>query len=711
MTYIILGGGGVVAEYYLPALTMMGLADRTVVVDPFEHSLAPLRSAFSDVRLVAQDHVSFLAGLSRGGEERIIVALPNHLHVEAVEAALKADRHVLCEKPLALKAQDCFRLAALATEKGRLLKVAMSRRYLSSLMLARQIVTGGELGRIQAVDVRDCAAFRWKPRSFAFFNPESGGVLADMGVHYLDFLDMIVGPMTPLSYSNDAQGGTESVVTYELKAGPVPVTLRLSRLHDARSFVRIVCEKGTITVDKASETGLTIAPTAGPLRTVLLEHPFENPTWPADFHGSFCQMLSDFERAIAGACTPIADVSDASRVTALIEWAYARRGVPRPAKVRDRATVLVTGGTGFIGGHLVEHLTASDTVNVRVAVRSPTSCANISRFPVEMLPTDLLNPESVAAGVAGTRTIYHLAYGKEADASRITFEGTKNVVEAGIAAGTDCIVILSTMYVYGFPVANAPVDETAPYRPYGGEYAESKAAMERWSLERARTSGKTRIVILNPTCVFGPEGGAYTALPVDLARDGRFSWISGGNGICNYTYVGNVVDAIMAAAVTPAAHGDRFLITDGHMTWRQFLGPLLVPLGRAIPDLTPAQLRRLRRFGPPFRWRDLFRAAIAAGEIRAVAKRSAWVRRYFSALQDGSALRPTFDEQMGFRHALASDARQVFAPEWLAELYPDTRTVFSAEKARAVLKWTPALSWDQALNKTVCWLTDTGHYD
>ena len=241
-----------------------------------------------------------------------------------------------------------------------------------------------------------------------------------------------------------------------------------------------------------------------------------------------------------------------------------------------------------------------------------------------MAPTDLLDPDLVRAAVAGAHTIYHLAYGKEGDGARITIEGTKNLVEAGIQAGADCIVILSTMYVYGFPSGGAPDDESFPYRPYGAEYGPSKSRMERWCLERAKTSGKTRIVVLNPTCVFGPGGGAYTALPVDLARKGQFSFVSGGAGLCNYTYVENVVDAILLAGATPVAHGERFIISDGHMTWRQFLTPLLAPLlaplaassGRAIPDYTPEQLASLPRFGPPFRMRDVFRAIVAAGEVR-----------------------------------------------------------------------------------------------
>ncbi len=186
----------------------------------------------------------------------------------------------------------------------------------------------------------------------------------------------------------------------------------------------------------------------------------------------------------------------------------------------------------------------------------------------------LLDKDSVRRAVGGARTVYHLAVGRDgADAARITVDGTKNVVEAAIEAGAEFVVVLSTMYVFGFPDTDRPVDESFPYRPYGGEYARSKMAMERWCLAKARTSLPTRIVILTPTCVFGPEGAAYSSLPVELARKRQFCWVDDGRGLCNYTYVENLVDAIIAAARVPEAHGNRFIITDGHVSWRELLSP------------------------------------------------------------------------------------------------------------------------------------------
>jgi len=374
--------------------------------------------------------------------------------------------------------------------------------------------------------------------------------------------------------------------------------------------------------------------------------------------------------------------------------------------------VLVTGATGFIGGHLIERLSTGDAA-IRVTARSPGSCANVARYPVEIAPTDLLDKQQVRAAVAGVRTVYHLAYGREGpEAAMVTIEGTKNVVEAAIEERADCVVVLSTMYVFGFPDSAGPVDESFPYRPYGGEYGRSKAAMERWCLNRARQNSHTRIVVLNPTCVFGPGGAAYTMLPVKLARQGQFCWIEGGRGSCNYTYVTNLVDALLQAAIVPEAAGERFIINDGCTTWRQFLGPLVSPLGDGFPDYTPKELKALPRFGPPFKLRDLISAAATAQEVRRALKRSASVRRLFSGMRDHVLPRvPLWPRRQEVVSAGAADvsAASSLPPDWLALLYGPATSGFSADKARRILNWTPRVAFETAQDETIHWLKDAGY--
>ena len=92
MAFAILGGGAVTAEFYLPALRLLGLAETGLRWSIRSNSLAPLRATFPEVTVLAMDHAAYLNGLAPTGEERVVVALPNSLHVEAVELALLPGR-------------------------------------------------------------------------------------------------------------------------------------------------------------------------------------------------------------------------------------------------------------------------------------------------------------------------------------------------------------------------------------------------------------------------------------------------------------------------------------------------------------------------------------------------------------------------------------------------------------------------------------------
>ena len=197
----------------------------------------------------------------------------------------------------------------------------------------------------------------------------------------------------------------------------------------------------------------------------------------------------------------------------------------------------------------MERLGASAACDIVAPVRSYRTCAQVARFPISMPRVDLLDYEQVRKSVAGARFVFHLAYGRDGpQQERVTIEGTRNVVEAAIETGAEAVVVLSTIYVFGQPPAE--VDEAWPYRPVGGVYGTSKALMERWCMHRAQGSGHTRIVVLNASCVYGPGGDAYTALPVRLATEGGFCWINDGRGAANYTYVENLVDAMLLAATS-----------------------------------------------------------------------------------------------------------------------------------------------------------------
>ena len=718
----LLGAGRVVSEYYLAAIAATGIARTLTIVDPDRAGLNVCAAMLSGAHIIQQDHHSYLRGLARreptSSKQLTVVALPNQFHVEACEQLLRSGRDVLCEKPLSLSAEDCRRLGEIADVHTAKLSVAMVRRYLPSWMLAQQMVASGELGALVSIDAHDCAPFGWRPRSFGFFAPGAGGVLADMGVHYLDFLGQVAGPMTPVSYEDDWRGGSESSCRYSLTAKHVAISLELSRVDSGSTFVRLVGERGTLLLRKSSETQAWFTPCGRPEQRVQLERPFPDASWPANLSGAFCQLLADHAATPAQRVRPLATAFDAERVSGHIEWAYANRPMTRPAvssgpaKAAATPQAFVTGGTGFIGAHLVDRLHTAG-VAMRCSVRSPASVANLARYPVELCTPDLRDRGALRTAMDSVQTVFHLAYGKEgSDAAAITIDGTKAVVEAAIEAGVAAVVVLSTAYVFGFPDTTSPIDETSPNRPYGGVYGESKSVMEAWCLERAKTSGGTRIVVLNPSCVFGPGGGAYTTLPVTLAKQNGFAWFDDGRGVCNYIYVDNVIDAILSAAEIPAAHGHRFIITDGAATWKEFLGPLVAEVASEIPSYATAEFAKLSAASASFKLRELAMAIAGSPDVRRVARRSRAIRRISAmSLLDPLRIQSNTPARLPDWATQRPQRSPPIPPNWLPELYHTHRTTLSAAKAGRILDWRPRVTFEDAMLRTTDWLRRTGHLD
>ena len=179
--------------------------------------------------------------------------------------------------------------------------------------------------------------------------------------------------------------------------------------------------------------------------------------------------------------------------------------------------VVVTGGAGFIGHHLVAALarsTANDLGEPIVVLDNlhrgqPRALAPwIASGAVRFIQGDLRDPRAVAEALVGASVVYHLAaqanvVGSETDpdyAFTTNVVGTEILLRAASAAGVRRVVFASSREVYGQPQA-LPVPETAPLAPRN-TYGASKAAGEM--LARAAATGGLEIVALRLANVYGP---------------------------------------------------------------------------------------------------------------------------------------------------------------------------------------------------------------
>ena len=169
--------------------------------------------------------------------------------------------------------------------------------------------------------------------------------------------------------------------------------------------------------------------------------------------------------------------------------------------------VLVTGATGFTGGHLCERLLA-DGHSVRALVRDPGRCTDLREKGVELFTGDLRDAGSLRRSVEGMDTVYHIAaLFRPENVSRDDMRaanvfGTQHLLDASIDAGVGRFIHCSTVGVHG-DIKDPPANEETPYGP-GDYYQESKTEGERIVL-RYMQEGRMPITVFRPGGIYGPR--------------------------------------------------------------------------------------------------------------------------------------------------------------------------------------------------------------
>ena len=248
--------------------------------------------------------------------------------------------------------------------------------------------------------------------------------------------------------------------------------------------------------------------------------------------------------------------------------------------------VFVTGGSGFIGGRLIERLCA-DGHAVRALARSSAAAERVHACGAEAIRGELADVAAMRTGAEGCELAFHAAatlgdWGRREDFERGNVQGTGNVLEACADAGVRRLVHVSTeaVLIAGEPLVD--VDETAPLRPDSPAlYSATKARAEQAVL--AANGRALETVVLRPRFVWGL--GDTTLLPrmVELARSGRFAWIDGGRQLTATTHVENTVEGLVRAAAQ-GRPGNVYFVTDGEPSvFREFVSSLLETQGVAAP--------------------------------------------------------------------------------------------------------------------------------
>ncbi len=265
-------------------------------------------------------------------------------------------------------------------------------------------------------------------------------------------------------------------------------------------------------------------------------------------------------------------------------------------------TVLVTGGSGFLGGWcVVELLRRGHTVRTtvrdlarEVAVRAAVASQVDAGERLSVLAADLLADEGWAEAVAGCDHVLHVAspfppvQPKDPDELIVPArDGTLRVLRAALDAGVERVVITSSVAAIGGsgkPVAGRPLDErdwSDPDNPKLTPYARSKTVAERAAWDLARERGETeKLTTVNPGAIIGPllgdDGRSFSLQSIERLLGGMpavprigFSFVD----------VRDVADLEIRAMSAPAAGGERLVAVDDFMWMSEVAAVLRERLG------------------------------------------------------------------------------------------------------------------------------------
>lgn len=334
--------------------------------------------------------------------------------------------------------------------------------------------------------------------------------------------------------------------------------------------------------------------------------------------------------------------------------------LPDPSR-NDRC--LITGATGFIGGHLAERL-AGEGYPVRCLVRTTSDTSLLETLGVEIVVGDVASAGSVAKVAAGCRHVFHCAalvsdWATTTEIKLINVHGTRNMLEASVASSAERFIHFSTTDVYGYPDGAAVNEAFVPSR-FRNWYSQTKRAAEA-KVRGAHSARGLDTVILRPATVYGPRSKEVVGEIARAMCHGNMVLIGGGQVVAGLCYVDNLIDAAVIARDHNAAVGQAFNVTDSiDTTWRQFTDDLADGIGCSRPH---------------------------------------WSMPYWIA--NGLA----FSLEHGYRAlrtATGLTSRPLLSRQAVQVMGINQR--FSNRQAREVLGWEPRVDYERGLQATIAWL-------
>jgi len=235
--------------------------------------------------------------------------------------------------------------------------------------------------------------------------------------------------------------------------------------------------------------------------------------------------------------------------------------------------ISVTGANGFVGAALCRTLAAKGH-HVRGLVRRTSDLSLLSGVELEIFYGSLDDESSLDAATRGRELVYHAAaavtdWGAPEYFRNVNVEGTGRLLDICVRNGVRRIVYISSVAVHSF-TGGRNLDEEAPQYPTRFYYSQSKREAE--ALVRSyQETGKLETVIIRPGDIYGPGDRVTMMRLAPLLDRGLLVLIDRGARLGAFTYIENLVNALVLAGCHQHAAGETFVIVDDvSMTWREF---------------------------------------------------------------------------------------------------------------------------------------------
>lgn len=243
----------------------------------------------------------------------------------------------------------------------------------------------------------------------------------------------------------------------------------------------------------------------------------------------------------------------------------------------------VTGGSGFVGGRLIEALVAQGW-QVRALVRGEKAAASVAALGAAPVLGELTNQSAVSNAMAGSEVVFHVAalfkmWGTQKEFNAVNVDGTRTLVEAAVGTPSvrKVIMVSAAAVVQGDPEPQVNIDERVPVQQRSfAPYSASKTAAEQILLAANGRREGFQTVALRPALVWG-KGMPMLDRMVEVVNAGNWQWPDGGIQPFSTCHINNLIDAVLLAV--HRGHGAYFVADAEEGTLRSVISDLLATRG------------------------------------------------------------------------------------------------------------------------------------